>query len=145
MDTTKSQFTAVKRQAGTSKGEPKYVVHVYRDGIEIDQAGGARAGRAEAVLLCRWGSKPLGIYGVRGDYGKAVTEAVKLGSATTMRHGGALLQVTPAAEAIAVQVVSEETFAKMQEVARIDATEAKLTAAGSPTPLLGALMSELVG
>src|SRR4051812_21255518 len=83
------------------------IVTLEKDGWPIGTAGGARAARAQAVIVAQWpNSHPEpSIYGLRGDLHAAVVEAERLRTNTTMKTHGAVISITPAAVAIAVPVV----------------------------------------
>jgi hypothetical protein len=113
-------YTAVRTW---NRPHTKATVTLFENGVEIDRAGGARAGRAQAVIVTQWrvrrynaeggielgDLKPAGIYGLRGDAHAAQVEAVRLGEARNVksgRHGN--YTTTPADLAIAVIITEEE-------------------------------------
>jgi len=73
----------------------------------VKSLGGTRAARAEAALVYeRRDTGQWDVLGLRGDAGAAQVEAYRISSATTMRHGGALLEITPTpAQAVPVMEV----------------------------------------
>lgn len=97
-------YTAVRTHHGKQAR-----ITVYLDGVEVDRAGGARAQRAQAVIIAAWPRhdgtpKTPGIYGLRADAHAAEVEVHRLLTATTMRHRGTVLTVTPPALCVCVPV-----------------------------------------
>ena len=87
----------------------KTIVTVTVNG-ETKRLGGARAARAEAVVVSAW-TRPDGTgfrmeWNCRADAAAAQTEAHRLETMTEMRERGIRIPCTPAAWSIAVPVVN---------------------------------------
>lgn len=109
-------FTARRSWSSVHPDTRQATVIVYdQDGIEVARAGGARAARAQAVIVARHGSYPkrrtLGIYGLRSDAAAADVEARRLATATTTKARGAIIPTVPYAVAVAVPVVDDDDVA----------------------------------
>jgi hypothetical protein len=99
MSTTPT-FTAIRTW---NRPHTKATVVLFKDGVEIGQAGGKRAERANAVIvilqneqsLNRWVRESDGIYGLRGDAHAAEVEAQRLTVGGPRKVHGTVLDFTP--------------------------------------------------
>lgn len=95
-----TQFTAVRRW---NKTNTKATVVLFKDGVEIDRAGGNRAARAQAVIVILQNPESFnrhvresdGIYGLRADAQAAAGEAQRLTIGGPRKYHGTTVEFTP--------------------------------------------------
>jgi len=90
--------TATRRPAGSA-----YVIDVALSDGTFRTLGGARAARATAVTVIRYGNSPYRL-SVRSSAAAAAAEVARAATAHTMRHAGHLFDIPAADIAVAVAV-----------------------------------------
>jgi 3-hydroxyisobutyrate dehydrogenase-like beta-hydroxyacid dehydrogenase len=93
-------FTAVRTW---NRPHTKATVTLYKDGVELEAAGGKRAERANAVIVILQNPQSLnrfvresdGIYGLRADLHAADVEAARLTKGGPRKTRGYTMEFTP--------------------------------------------------
>jgi hypothetical protein len=109
---TTNTFTAVRTW---NRPHTKATVVLYKDGVEINRAGGKRAERAQAVVVILQNEQSFnrlvresdGIYGLRADLHAAQVEAERLTRGGPRKLHGTIVDYTPV-PCVAIPVTEEE-------------------------------------
>jgi hypothetical protein len=108
---TTNTFTAVRTW---NKPRTKATVVLFKDGAEINRAGGNRAARAQAVIVILQNEQSFnrlvresdGIYGLRADLHTAQVEAERLTKGGPRKYHGTVVEFTPV-PCVAITVTEE--------------------------------------
>lgn len=104
-------FTAVRRW---NKPRTKATVILFKDGVEIDRAGGKRAERAQGLIVILQNPESLnvhtragdGIFGLRNDLHAAQVEAERHTVGGPRKYHGTIVEFTPV-PCVAIPVIED--------------------------------------
>lgn len=107
-DGTESHRVSAVKTPATRKGD-KFKVVIHIDDEPAFEMGGARAGRAQAVIVTCWRDQTPGGYGLRADLAKAEGEArglkrTEMKTRSRYTRQTAIIPLNPARYAVAVPV-----------------------------------------